>query len=134
MPTSTDGRYPEGRPATLVPTLARPYSPATAFAQLVFVSGQLPLDPSSGELVPGGISEHTEQVMRNLQAVLQGQGSGLSRLLRTTVYLTTRANWDAMNDVYLRHVGQPPPARTAVIVAEMGYGALVEVDAIAYRE
>lgn len=137
MPPSTDRLAPRDHAPALGSTIpasaARPYSPATSFAELVFVSGQLPLDLATGELVAGGIVEHTERVMRNLQTVLLGEDSDTTRLLRTTVYLTTRRHWAAMNEVYLRHVAQPPPARTTVIVAELGFGALVEVDAIAYR-
>ncbi len=126
MPSSTD--------RSSVQIARRPYSPAVTFDRLVFVSGQLPFDPVTGRVVAGGIAEHTTMVMHNLQAVLRSQGSDLPQLLRTTVYLTARAHWDAMNEVYLQFVHDPPPARTAVVVAELGFGALVEIDAIGYRD
>jgi 2-iminobutanoate/2-iminopropanoate deaminase len=114
------------------PSHGAPYSQAVRYGDLVFVSGQLPVDPSSGSLVDGGIGEQTRQVMENLSAVLEAAGSGVSQLLKTTVYLTDRGNWAAMNEIYANFLGDVPPARSAVISTELGFGALVELEAIAY--
>ncbi len=80
----------------------------------------------------GGIEEQTERALENLELVLTHAGSTLAKLVKTTVYLLSRAEWAAMNNVYVRFAGEVPPARTAVIVAEMAPGARVEIDAIAH--
>ncbi len=114
------------------PLPGAPYSQAIRFENLVFVSGQLPVDPATGTLVTGGITEQTEQTMRNLQAVLEAAGSSLDKILKATVFLTTRDNWAAMNEVYVRFVGDRRPARSAVEVGRLGFGSLVEIEAIAH--
>lgn len=115
------------------PTAGAPYTQAIAFGDLVFVSGQLPLDPATGEPVAGGIAEQTARVMENIGAILDEAGSGLDRLLKTTVYLTDRDDWPAMNEVYARYVGELPPARAAVEVGRLAFDARVEIDAVASR-
>jgi 2-iminobutanoate/2-iminopropanoate deaminase len=98
---------------------------------LVFVSGQLALKPGPGYQPEGEITEQTEQVFANLKAILEEAGSGLDRLLKTTVYLADLGDFQAMNEVYARHVGNRPPARATVEVAALPSGALVEIEAIA---
>ena len=113
------------------PFQGAPYSQAIKAGGFVFVSGQLALLPGAKELVPGGITEQTEQVMANLRAILEAAGSSLERVVKTTVYLTNLDDFQAMNDVYRTHVGEVPPARATVEVSALPSGALVEIDAIA---
>jgi 2-iminobutanoate/2-iminopropanoate deaminase len=108
-----------------------PYSPAMRVGELVFVSGQLPLDPASGEMVGGSIQAQTTRVLQNIQAVLEQAGGTLDDLVKVTVYLLRRSDWAAMNEAYREHVGAVPPARCAVVVPEMAPGAAVEIEAIA---
>ena len=111
-----------------------PYAQAVAVGELVFTSGQIPLDPATGELVGGGIEAQTERVLDNLAAVLEAAGSSLARVVRTTVYLTDLALFAAMNQVYARRFpGVPLPARSTVEVSALPLGAAVEIDAIALR-
>ena len=113
------------------PFQGAPYSQAIKAAGLVFVSGQLGLRPGESEMVGEGIQEQTEQVFANLRAILEGAGSGLERLVKTTVYLADLGDFAAMNEVYARHVGAEPPARATVEVAALPSGAKVEIEAIA---
>src|SRR5215467_13787980 len=116
------------------PFRGAPYSQAIRLGDLVFVSGQLPLDPATGRVVGGTIQEQTAQVFANLKAILEAAGSGLDRLVKTTVFLTTLENFAGMNDVYRQHVGDVPPARSTVPVGgPFPDGALVEIEAIATR-
>ena len=117
--------------AAPAPFQGAPYSQAIRTGGLVFVSGQLALRPGSHELVGDGISEQTEQVFANLRAILEEAGSGLDRLVKTTVYLTSLEDFQGMNDVYRQHVGDVPPARATVEVSGLPSGALVEIEAIA---
>jgi 2-iminobutanoate/2-iminopropanoate deaminase len=114
------------------PFQGAPYSQAMRVGDLVFVSGQLALLPDHAELVPGGIAEQTEQVMANLGAILDAAGSGLDRLVKTTVYLADLDDFGGMNEVYARHVGDRPPARATIEVSRLPSGALVEIEAIAH--
>ena len=107
------------------------YSQAIKAAGLVFVSGQLALEPDHTELRGGTIQEQTEQVFSNLRAILEEAGSGLDRLVKTTVFLQNLDDFQRMNEVYARHVGGRPPARATVEVAKLPSGALVEIEAIA---
>jgi len=109
-----------------------PYAQAVMAGGFVFASGQLPLDPASGELVGGDIAAQTERVIANLRAVLEAAGASLSRVVRTTVYLADLAEWPRMNEVYTRHFsGDPMPARTAIQAGALPRGAALEMDAIA---
>jgi 2-iminobutanoate/2-iminopropanoate deaminase len=117
--------------AAPAPFQGAPYSQAIRAGGLVFVSGQLALRPGSHELVGDEISEQTEQVFANLRAILEEAGSGLDRLVKTTVYLTSLVDFQGMNDVYRQHVGDVPPARATVEVSGLPSGALVEIEAIA---
>jgi 2-iminobutanoate/2-iminopropanoate deaminase len=109
-----------------------PYSQAIRTDDLVFVSGQLGLAPGSAELVGTGIVEQTEQIFRNLAAILEAAGSGLEKLVKTTVFLIDLADFAAMNEVYRQHAGDSPPARSTVQVAALPSGARVEIEAVAH--
>src|ERR671931_339957 len=113
------------------PFQGAPYSQAIRAVGLVFVSGQLALRPGEPDLMGGTIQEQTEQVFANLRAILQESGSGLDRLVKTTVYLANLDDFSGMNEVYARHVGDAPPARATVEVSRLPSGALVEIDGIA---
>ena len=112
------------------PFQGAPYNQAVKAAGLVFVAGQLGLRP--GDKAPlEGIAEQTEQVMQNLAAILEEAGTGLDRLVKTTVFLQDLGDFQAMNEVYARHAGDAPPARSTVEVAKLPSGALVEIEAVA---
>ena len=113
------------------PFQGAPYSQAIKASGFVFVSGQLAFRPGHKEIVPGGITEQTEQVFANLSAILEAAGSGLDRLVKTTVFLQRLDDFAGMNEVYARHVGGEPPARSTVEVAKLPSGALVEIEAVA---
>ncbi|MBA2569348.1 MAG: RidA family protein [Actinobacteria bacterium] len=113
------------------PFQGAPYSQAIKTGGLVFVSGQLGLKPDHGEIVGSTIEEQTEQVMKNLGAILAAAGSGLDRLIKTTVFLTNLGDFQGMNEVYARHVGETPPARATIEVSALPSGALVEIEGIA---
>jgi 2-iminobutanoate/2-iminopropanoate deaminase len=117
--------------AAPAPFQGAPYSQATGAAGLVFVSGQLALKPDHGEIVGETIGEQTEQVFVNLRAILEEAGSGLDRLVKTTVFLTDLGDFAGMNEVYARHVGDSPPARATIEVSALPSGAKVEIEAIA---
>jgi len=108
-----------------------PYSQAIRANGLVFVSGQIPLLPESGTVVPGDIVDQTRQVMNNLAAILQSAGSGLSKIVKTTVYLADLDQFARFNQVYAEFLGEAKPARATVQVSRLPKGALLEVDAIA---
>jgi 2-iminobutanoate/2-iminopropanoate deaminase len=112
------------------PFQGAPYSQAVRSGDYVFVSGQIGLKPDHGELT-GSIEEQTEQVFANLGAILAEAGTGLDRLVKTTVFLADFDDFAAMNEVYARHVGDSPPARSTVEVSALPSGAKVEIEAIA---
>ena len=120
----------EGAPA---PFQGAPYSQAIKAGGLVFVSGQLALEAGHTELMDGTIQEQTDQIFANLRAILEEAGSGLDRLVKTTVFLQNLGDFQGMNEVYARHVGARPPARSTVEVAKLPSGALVEIEAIALQ-
>ena len=113
------------------PKAIGPYSQAIEAGGLVFVSGQLPVNPSTGEFAEGGINEQTRQSLTNAQQVLQAAGTDLSRVLKTTVFLSDMDNFGAMNEVYAEFFSQPFPARSAFAVRTLPKGALVEIECIA---
>jgi 2-iminobutanoate/2-iminopropanoate deaminase len=113
------------------PRAIGPYSQGIAAAGLLFLSGQVPLDPGTGALIQKTIQEEVARVLENLKAVLQAAGSGLDRVVKTTVYLTSLKDFDAMNETYARYFGDNRPARSTVQVAALPRGARVEIDAIA---
>jgi 2-iminobutanoate/2-iminopropanoate deaminase len=114
------------------PTPVGPYSQAIVHGELVFASGQIPLDPKGGKLVPGEIEAQTERVLDNLRAVLEAAGSSLAQVVRTTVYVTDLSLFARINAVYARYFdAAPQPARATVQVAALPLGSQVEIDAVA---
>ncbi len=97
----------------------------------MFVSGQIPIDPTTGEFVSGGIAEQTERVLKNLAAVLEAAGSGLDQVVKTTVFLADMKEFAGMNEVYARFFSAPPPARATVAAAGLPKDARVEIEAVA---
>ncbi|HEY8029853.1 MAG TPA: Rid family detoxifying hydrolase [Gaiellaceae bacterium] len=117
--------------AAPAPFQGAPYSQAIRAGGFVFVSGQVALKPGAKELSGGSIEEQTEQVLANLGAILEAAGTSLERLVKTTVFLQNLDDFQGMNSVYAKHVGDTPPARSTVEVAKLPTGALVEIEAIA---
>ncbi|MCC6217251.1 MAG: RidA family protein [Polyangiaceae bacterium] len=113
------------------PAAIGPYSQAVRSGELLFTSGQIPLDPSTGQLVGGDASEQTERVMQNLEAVLAAAGAGFADVLRSTIYLVDLADFGTVNEVYGRRFPGEPPARSTVQVAALPRGARVEIDLVA---
>lgn len=113
------------------PLAIGPYSPAIRAGNLLFLSGQIPIDPASGVLVTGDIAAQTEQVMRNICALLEAAGAGVEHLVRTTVFLADMNEFAAMNECYAKFLVDPPPARATVQVARLPRDVRVEIDAIA---
>lgn len=116
------------------PRAIGPYSQAIRAGNLLFCSGQIPIDPATGEFVSGGVAEQTEQVMRNLSAVLKAGQSSLKQVVKTTVFLADMDDFTAMNEVYGRFFGENPPARATVQAARLPRDAKVEIEAIALIE
>lgn len=117
--------------AAPAPFQGAPYSQAIKAGGFVFVSGQLSLKPDHTEITGGTIQEQTEQIFANLGAILEAAGTGLDHLVKTTVFLQDLDDFQGMNEVYARHVGERPPARSTVEVARLPSGALVEIEAVA---
>jgi 2-iminobutanoate/2-iminopropanoate deaminase len=116
------------------PKAIGPYSQAVDLGDLVFLSGQIPLDPASGQLVGAGdIQAQTERVLQNLQGVLQAAELTMAHVVRTTVFMIDLAEFPRMNEVYSRYFPQDPPARSTVQVSALPRGARVEIDAVARR-
>lgn len=113
------------------PQAIGPYSQAVKANGLIFASGQIPIDPQTGDFVSGGIQEQTEQVLKNLTAVLEAGGSGLHRVVKTTVFLLDMQEFGAMNEVYGRFFKDEPPARATVQAARLPRDARVEIEVIA---
>ena len=117
--------------AAPAPFQGAPYSQAIRAGGLLFVSGQVALQPGSSEPVSDAIGAQTEQVFANLRAILEAAGSSLDRLVKTTVYLTDLGDFQAMNEVYKQHVGELPPARATIEVSKLPAGSRIEIEAIA---
>jgi 2-iminobutanoate/2-iminopropanoate deaminase len=113
------------------PAAIGPYSQAIKAGGFVFVSGQIPIDPQTGQFVPGGIAEQTERVLKNLAAVLEAAGSSLDRVVKTTVFLADMKEFTGMNEVYATFFSSPPPARATVAAAGLPRDARVEIEAVA---
>ena len=117
---------------TEAPGAIGPYSQAIKAGDFVFVSGQIPLDPASGALVDGGITEQTHRVLKNLDAIVRAAGASLNRVVKTTVYLSDMAEFAAMNAIYAEYFPAPAPARATVQVSRLPRDVKVEIDLIAY--
>ncbi len=117
-----------------LPTAIGPYSIGIESDGWVFVSGQIPIDPASGEIVPGGVPEQTRRVLENLKNVLAAAGCDTSRVVKTTVFMTDLAAFPQMNEIYAEYFHAPHPARSTIQVAALPKGALVEIEAVAYRD
>lgn len=113
------------------PKAIGPYEQALKLDGWIFTSGQIPLDPMSGAMVEGGIGAQTRQVLENLRGVLEAAGTSMSRVVKATVYMTSLADFQKMNEVYAEYFPQDKPVRSTVGVASLPRGALVEIDVIA---
>ena len=116
------------------PNAIGPYSQAVEANGMLFISGQIGIDPATGKIVEGGIREQTEQVMKNISAILQEAGYSLSNVVKSTCLLSDMANFGVMNEVYGRYYPVNPPARAAFAVKELPLGVLVEIETIAVLE
>ena len=112
------------------PAAIGPYSQAIAHNGVIFVSGQLPIDPLTNELVPGGIGQQTHQVMQNILAILEEMGLETRHIVKTTVFLQNMGDFQAMNEVYASYFDEPYPARSCVQVAALPKGAMVEIECL----
>ena len=115
------------------PKAVGPYSQAVAFGELLFCAGQIPLDPTTGEITGTNVAEQTERVIENIKAILAVNAMTLVDVVKTTVFLTTMDDFAAMNDVYARHFTQPYPARSTVAVVGLPRGAKVEIEVTAAK-
>lgn len=115
------------------PAAIGPYSQAIEVNGMVFSSGQIPIDPATGEMVDGGVQEQAHQVLKNVQAVLAAAGTDLSHVVKTTVFLNSITDFNAMNEVYAQYFSEPFPARSAVAVKDLPKGALVEIEVLAVK-
>ena len=116
---------------TNAPAAIGPYSQAISVGELVFVSGQLPIDPATGAFAVGGIKELTRQSLTNMKAILEEAGTSMANVVKTTVFLADMNDFAAMNEVYAEFFAAPFPARSAVAVKTLPKGALVEIECIA---
>ena len=114
------------------PAAIGPYSQAIKAGDFLFASGQIPLDPATGTLVSGGITEQTHQVLKNLAGVLAAAGIGFDKVVKTTVYLSDMADFAAVNEIYATYFPQPAPARATIQAAKLPRDVKVEIDLIAY--
>lgn len=118
---------------TEAPKAIGPYSQAVKVGNMFFLSGQIPIDPSTAKLIEGGITEQTEQVMRNITAVLMSQGLTFSNVAKTTIFLSDLKNFQTVNEIYSKTLGENKPARSTVQVAALPLGSLVEIEMIAVK-
>ena len=119
--------------STAAPAAIGPYSQAIEANGMVFASGQIPIDPSTGNIVEGGIEQQTHQSLRNVKAVLEAAGTDLAHVVKTTVFLSSITDFANMNEVYAQDFSQPFPARSAVAVKDLPKGALVEIEVVAVK-
>jgi 2-iminobutanoate/2-iminopropanoate deaminase len=113
------------------PVAIGPYSQAIRASGFVFLSGQIPLDPGTGQLIEGGIASQTERVLDNLGSVLKAAGLGFEHIVKTTIYLIDMGDFQTVNEIYGKRFSRNPPARATVAVSALPRGARVEIDAIA---
>jgi len=116
------------------PAAIGPYSQAIQVGNLIYTSGQIPIDPATGQLVEGGIKEQTRQSLNNIQAILQEAGLTMASVVKTTVFMTDMADFADMNSVYAEFFTEPYPARSAVAVKTLPKNALVEIEVVAEKE
>jgi 2-iminobutanoate/2-iminopropanoate deaminase len=109
-----------------------PYSQAIQFNNLIFTSGQIPIDPSTGQFIDGDIKAQTKQTIRNIENILTEAGSDISKVIKVTVYLKDINEFTAMNEIYEEYFGKSKPARSTIEAAKLPKGALIELDAIAF--
>ena len=119
---------------TKAPAAIGPYSQAVEANGMLFISGQVPIDPATGKIVEGGITEQTEQVMQNIGAILEEAGYGFPDVIKSTCLLSDMANFAAMNEVYGKYYAEKPPARAAFAVKELPLGVLIEIETIAAKQ
>jgi len=115
------------------PKAVGPYSQAVWAGDVLFCAGQIPLEPSTGNMVPGGIAEQAARVLENIRGLLKSQGLDLANVVKTTVFLSDMNNFGAMNEVYAKYFTKEPPARSTVQVARLPKDALVEIEVVATR-
>lgn len=115
------------------PAAIGPYSQAIEANGMIFASGQIPIDPATGQFVEGGIQEQTRQALTNARSILQAAGTDMENVIKTTVYLSDIHNFAAMNEVYAQFFTEPFPARSAVAVKDLPKGALVEIEVLAIK-
>lgn len=115
------------------PAAIGPYSQAIEVNGFVYTSGQLPVDPATGEFAPGGIKEQTHQSLTNIKSILEQAGTSMNNVIKTTVFLNDMNDFAAMNEVYAQFFQQPYPARSAVAVEKLPKGALVEIEVVAAK-
>lgn len=115
------------------PAAIGPYSQAIEANGMIFASGQIPIDPATGQFVEGGIQEQTRQALTNARNILQAAGTDMENVIKTTVYLSDINNFAAMNEVYAQFFTEPFPARSAVAVKDLPKGALVEIEVLAIK-
>ena len=116
------------------PAAVGPYSQAIRIGNFVFCSGQIPLDPKTGEIVPGDVNAQTKRVMENIAAVLRAEGLNFGNIIKTTIFLTNLADFQTVNELYGSYFNQAPPARSTVQVAALPKGARVEIETIAVAD
>ncbi|MCW5839261.1 MAG: Rid family detoxifying hydrolase [Anaerolineales bacterium] len=107
-----------------------PYTPAIRMGDLLFISGQVGIDPESGQFVEGGVGAQAKQVLENLKGLVEAGGSSMDKVLKTTMFLTNMADFAAVNEIYATYFASEPPARSTIQVAALPGGALVEIEAI----
>lgn len=107
-----------------------PYSQAISYGNLLYISGQLPMNPTSGEIAAGGIKEQTYQALENIRVIVENAGTYLSKTVKTTVYMADLNEFSAMNEIYLQYFGETPPARSTVQVSRLPKDVKIEIDAI----
>ena len=119
---------------TKAPAAVGPYSQAIKAGNFLFCSGQIPIDPATGQFVPGGVVEQAEQVLKNVKAVLEAAGYSFANVIKATVFATSMNDFAAVNGVYAKSFEKEPPARSFVEVSALPKGALVEIEVIAWKE
>ena len=128
-----DAISPSAISTDAAPTAIGPYSQGIAAGHLLFISGQIPIDPATGRLVKGTIEDRTRRVIENVRAIAQAAGAGLDQVVKTTIFLTDLAHFAAVNETYAQYFRQTPPARSTIQVAALPLGADIEMEAVVVR-